>query len=360
MDRKRRLVFTSCLLHFSVLVLAFGWAIQDVSAGTWYVATGGNDATGDGSRGRPWKTLAFATRQIADDGSTIALLDGLYDESQSVGRQFSKPCTIRAENPYRVRLRSPAGRNRLLTCYGAANVVFRGLEMSGSGGRQGEYLVHVGTAKTHHVLFEDCIIHDGYNNDLVKVNDFARHIVFRNCVFFNQPDHEGDQHLDINTVTDVTIEGCILFNDYAGSGRRSAHRSQGFIVVKNSGSTPNVTRRIALRRNIFLNWDGKPDQAYVLLGEDGKPFFEAQEVMIENNLFIHNTPVRSWSTLLLKGGLRDVTFRANTVIGHPAVQWSGAFAAACLRIDQNPPMGDLTFANNLWCDSAQHASILDE
>ncbi len=123
--------------------------------------------------------------------------------------------------------------------------------------------------------------------------------------------------------------------------------------MKNSGSTPNVTRRIALRRNIFLNWDGKPDQAYVLLGEDGKPFFEAQEVMIENNLFIHNTPVRSWSTLLLKGGLRDVTFRANTVIGHPAVQWSGAFAAACLRIDQNPPMGDLTFANNLWCDSAR-------
>lgn len=178
-------------------------------------------------RGRPWKTLAFATRQIADDGSTIALLDGLYDESQSVGRQFSKPCTIRAENPYRVRLRSPAGRNRLLTCYGAANVVFRGLEMSGSGGRQGEYLVHVGTAKTHHVLFEDCIIHDGYNNDLVKVNDFARHIVFRNCVFFNQPDHEGDQHLDINTVTDVTIEGCILFNDYAGSGRRMLTAAKG-------------------------------------------------------------------------------------------------------------------------------------
>ena len=73
-------------------------------------------------------------------------------------------------------------------------------------------------------------------------------------------------------------------------------------------------------------------------------------MVIENNLFIHNSPVRSWGTLLLKGGLRDIVFRANTVVGHPVVKWSGAFAAVCLRIDQNPPMGDLTFANNIWCD----------
>ena len=170
-------------------------------------------------------------------------------------------------------------------------------------------------------------------------------------MFYNQTDHEGDQHLDINTVTDIAIEDSILFNNYAGSGRRSGNRSQGFVVVKNSGSTPNVTRRIAFRRNIFLGWDGKPDQAFLLLGEDGKPFFEAQELVIENNLFVHNSPVRSWGTLLLKGGLRDVTFRANTVVGHPVAKWSGAFAAVCLRIEHNPPMGDLTFANNIWCDA---------
>ena len=327
-----------------------GWTSASCAAGTWYLSPTGSDSNGDGSRGRPWKTIGYAADTIPDDGSTIALLDGLYEPPQSVGRQFHGPCLIRAENPYHARLRSPAGRNRLLSCYGAANVTFRGLELFGSGGTPGEYLVHVGMAKTHHIRFEDCLFHDCYNNDLVKINDFAHHITFHGCVFFNQTDHEGDQHLDINTVTDVAVEDSILFNDYAGSGRRSANRSQGFVVVKNSGSTPDVTRRIAFRRNIFLGWDGKPDQAFLLLGEDGKPFFEAQEIVVENNLFVHNSPVRSWGTLLLKGGLRDVVFRANTVVGHPVVKWSGAFAAVCLRIDQNPPMGDLTFANNIWCD----------
>jgi hypothetical protein len=327
-----------------------GDAAAGGAGGTRYVAAGGSDQSGDGSRAKPWRTIRCATGKVPDDGCTIVLLDGLYEESQSVARQFLRTCTVRAEHPYRARLRSPAGHNRVLTCYGAANVKFQGLEIFGSGGTQDEYVVHVGTAKTHHLLFDDCMIHDCYNNDLVKVNDFAHHIVFRNCLFFNQTDHGGDQHLDINTVTDIAVEQSILLNDYAGSGRPSANRSQGFVVVKNSGSTPDVTRRIAFRRNIFLGWDGKPDQAYLLLGEDGKPFCEAQQVMIENNLFLHNSPVRTWGTLLLKGGLRDVTFRANTVVGHPVVKWSGAFAAVCLRIDENPPMGDLTFVNNIWCD----------
>ncbi len=86
------------------------------------------------------------------------------------------------------------------------------------------------------------------------------------------------------------------------------------------------------------------------MGEDGKPFFEAQEVMIENNLFIHNSPIQNWGTLLCKGGLRNITFRANTVVGHPAVKWTGAMLAVFFRIGQNPPMGDLTFCNNIWCD----------
>ncbi len=31
--------------------------------------------------------------------------------------------------------------------------------------------VHLSTQKTHHLLFDGCIIHDGYNNDLIKIND---------------------------------------------------------------------------------------------------------------------------------------------------------------------------------------------
>jgi hypothetical protein len=199
-------------------------------------------------------------------------------------------------------------------------------------------------------VFENCVIHDCYNNDLIKINDFTHHVLFRHCVFFNQTDRGGDEHFDINTCTDVRIEDSILFNDYAGSGRRVENRGHAFVVIKNSGNTPDVTRRVAFRRNIFLNWQGAHDEAYILLGEDGKPFIEAQDVMIENNLFIHNSPIQTWGTLLYKGGLKNITFRANTVVGHPAVKWTGAELAVCIQIDKNPPMGELTFCNNIWCD----------
>ena len=341
------LVFPSSLLLPALLFLA---QASKLSADTFYLAPGGSDSAGNGSRQKPWRTMEYATGKVPDDGSTVVLLDGQYDGSQSVSRQFRKSCTVRAEHAYRARLSGGLRQNRVLTCYEAANVVFRGLEIVGSGASQGEYLVHISTPNTHHLVFEDCVIHDCYNNDMIKINDATHHILFRNCVFYNQTDGEGFQHFDINTCTDIRLEDSIFFNDYAGSGRRSAHRSQGFIVAKNSGSTPDVTRRIDLRRNIFLNWDGKPDMAFILLGEDGKPFTEAQQVMIENNLFIHNSPVRTWGTLLYKGGLKDITFRANTVVGHPAVKWTGAEAVVCLRIEKNPPMGDLVFANNIFCD----------
>ena len=90
------------------------------------------------------------------------------------------------------------------------------------------------------------------------------------------------------------------------------------------------------------------------MGEDGKPFYEAQEVLIENNLFLHHSAIRCWGTLLLKGGLKNVTFRANTITGHPQIKWSGAFAAICQRIGDNPPMGTLVFCNNIWCDTTNN------
>ncbi len=73
-------------------------------------------------------------------------------------------------------------------------------------------------------------------------------------------------------------------------------------------------------------------------------------MLIENNLFIHNSPIQSWGALLYKGGLKNITFRANTVTGHPAVKWTGAESAVCIRIDKNPPIGNLAFYNNIWCD----------
>jgi hypothetical protein len=319
-------------------------------AGTYYLSHVGNDASGNGSRQNPWKTIRTATDNLPDDGSTIVLLNGTYEGTQSIGRQFSKTCTIRSESPYRAVLQGTTDQNRVLYCYKATHVKIEGLEIRGSGGAQGEYLIHISTPDAHHFVFENCIIHDSYNNDIVKINNASHHVSFRDCLVFNPQDRSGNQLFDINTVTDVELEGCIFMNDYAGSGRQSEHHGQGLVVVKNSGSMPDFTRRITLRRNIFLNYDGAPDQAFLMLGEDGQPFYEAQDVMIENNLFIHNSSIQNWGTLLYKGGIKNITFRANTVTGHPAVKWSGSESALCERINKNPPIGNLAFHNNIWSD----------
>lgn len=318
-------------------------------AGSFYVAPDGNDRTGDGSRQQPWSTVRHAVETVPDDGSEIVLLKGDYRQGAYLTRKFAQPVRVRAEQAYQVKWSSPPKGHRVVYLENARNLIFSGIDFSGQPSAGNDYLIQVSGSGTERVLFEDCLIHDSYKNDVVKINAGAHNVVVRNCVLFNPNDHGGDELFDVNTVTDVTVEDCILFNDYEGSGRKGENKSHSFVVIKNSGSK-ETTQRITFRRNIFLNWQGRTDQCYLLLGEDGKPFFEARKVLIENNLFLHHSPVRFWGTLLLKGGLKDVAFRANSVVGHPNIKWSGAYAAMCQRIGPNPPMENLILANNIWSD----------
>jgi len=54
-----------------------------VNAQTYYVSTSGNDLTGDGSVGKPWKTVRNATINVTSAGSTIHVNAGTYTESTS-------------------------------------------------------------------------------------------------------------------------------------------------------------------------------------------------------------------------------------------------------------------------------------
>ncbi|RPI63655.1 MAG: hypothetical protein EHM48_02110 [Planctomycetaceae bacterium] len=331
-----------------VVLMTAGTAV----AGTYYIAPDGSDSKGDGSANKPWASLKEAVAAVPDDGSTIIVRDGLYVGNQAILRSFKKLCTIKAEHPYAARFRSPDATNRVIFCYGGANIKFEGLEVFGSGGTDNGYLIHIATRETHDITFENCIIHDSYNNDLVKINDLCRNIVFRGCLLFNVP-NPGDEVFDINTVTDVVVEDCIIMSDKAGSGRENDNNNQSLIVIKNSTKddiNKEICKRITLRRNIFCNWEGRPGESYVLIGEDSKDFWEAQDIMVENNLFLFNTTNRSAGAITLKCHVRNITVRANTFCG--TLNGKTSYAMRCSEEKAKLAMENIYIYNNIFTDPA--------
>lgn len=66
----------------------------------YYVATTGNDTTGDGSQVAPWATISKALATVPDEGATIKVAAGTYAENSGglnylyITRQFTQLCTV--------------------------------------------------------------------------------------------------------------------------------------------------------------------------------------------------------------------------------------------------------------------------
>lgn len=314
----------------------------------FFVAPKGDDQRGDGSPARPWRTLRHAVRSVPDVGAEIVLAPGEYPEFTSIGRHFTRPMRIRSEVPYGARLASTPDRHRVLHIEGASNIIIAGFEICGRPGGSDDYLVQVTTEETYRILFENNIFHDSYKNDIMKINSRAHQIIVRGNMFYNQP-RGGDEHIDVNTVYDILIEDNVFFNDFAASGRPVENITHPFVLIKNSGSE-QVSRNFTVRRNVFFHWQGKSDQPFLLLGEDGKPFHEAQRVLIENNLFLGTTGNKLTAAFAVKGA-KDVIFRANTIHGDlPLGSLSWGFAMRLGVEGQNPPNENIAFYNNIFSD----------
>lgn len=324
--------------------LFFG-CLSSATGGTYYVATTGSDYTGNGSSAAPWATLAYAVTKIPDDGSTIEVRAGVYDGRVRLNRRFVNRTYLRGDDDYRTIIRS-SDSSPVITIYGGANFELRGFQITRPGpSATGVILVHIQTSglPAEDITLRDNILHDSYNNDLLKINYGARRVQVISNLFYNQSGY--DEHIDINGVTDVQVSNNIFFNDFAGSGRSVGNNTGSFIVIKNSGGLPQ-NARITVNRNVFLNWQGAAGASAITVGEDGTAHFEAEDVLIENNLIVGNS-ANTMSSAFTVQGSRRIKIRANTVTGNLPTR---SYGMNVFKSGSNQPNEDVTFYNNIFSD----------
>jgi hypothetical protein len=317
----------------------------------FYVAESGSDSSGDGSEGAPWATIGHGITQIPDS-STLLVGPGTYTGRIRLDSQFASGVTVRSEPTYQARLRNDA---TVVTVYEGQGITLSGFDIAHSGPGADALVIQIqdligdsgGADAVSRITLRNNIIHDSYNNDILKLNNGAREILIERNVFYNQ---EGsDEHIDINSVGDIVIQDNIFFNDFAASGRTNNGETSSYIVVKDSNGTDDSyegSERITVRRNVFMNWQGTSGANFLLVGEDGNPYHEAVDLLFENNLLVGNSSNEVRAPFGIKGG-RDIRFNHNTIVGDmPA-------AAYAFRFNQegdNPPNQNITLYNNIWSD----------
>ncbi|MEH6625326.1 MAG: hypothetical protein V7739_02695 [Motiliproteus sp.] len=313
----------------------------------YFISAKGDDKKGNGSRLHPWNSINHGLKKIPD-GNTLIVKPGIYDGTTNLTRNFKTGILIRSEYPYEAILRS---NSRVLKFKGAAsNIHIQGFNISHFNQDAKPLVIHIdGGAKDQlqNITIANNIIHDSFNNDLLKVNNGATYIKIKCNLFYNQGD--SDEHIDVNSAERISISDNIFFNSFESSNRKITSKSSSYIVIKDSNSNKDQflgSRNITVARNVFLNWQGSIGHGFILVGEDGKEYYEANKVFIFNNLFLGNSTLPMRSPFGIKGA-KNIHFFNNTITGDLP---SNAFSMRINREGNNPINDNIFIRNNIWSD----------
>ena len=305
------------------------------------------DDTQSGSPNAPWASLTHAVETVPDAGCVVWFKPGIYQGGQEIKRRFIRPAKFQSVRRYRAVFEHSG---TVIDFDGARNVELVGFEIRHTGPGASGYVVNIDQGNglwAEQVTLRDNVIHDSWDNDLLKVHNGARFVTVVGNVFYNQGPKE--QHMDVNSVTDVVIKENIFFNDFAGSGRADPGNTKHYIVIKDSNEGADGlfgSERIMVTRNVFMHWQGGAEDI-IKVGNDGKPYHEAEDVWIDTNLFVGDSADVTGAPFGVAGA-KNVFFLNNTVVGDLP---SKAFALRIRTKGSNPSNENIHLHNNIWSDS---------
>lgn len=256
----KRLLIT---ILFTVFALALSqFILPRASAATFYVALTGSDTTGNGSASTPWRTIDHAITHVAD-GSTILVRPGTYTGRINLRGSFAQGVVVRSEVPYRAALRN---NDRVITIYEGQGITVEGFDIAHTGAGASPLVFHIdgaGNGAVSRITVRNNVLHDSFNNDILKINNAAKDVLVQGNIFYNQAG--SDEHIDINSVDNVTVEDNIFFNDFAGSGRVNGNDTSSFIVIKDSNAGSGNAGDINIFAQEGCAWEARSNANWITI-----------------------------------------------------------------------------------------------